>query len=154
MWGSFPGAENGNPLQHSAWENPGQRGLTGYCPWGCTGSHVTEHAPCVCPVGFPGGPVGGEPACSAGDAGVLDSVRDILGEGRGNPLQYSCLENPMDRGAWRGHTESDTTEVTEQAHMSVFSIPFRFAVSRITSPNSEDLSQQFLTHVNPTHVSS
>ena len=38
----------------------------------------------------------------------------------GNPLQYSCLENPMDRGAWwvtvhRGHKESDTTEATEHA---------------------------------------
>ena len=34
------------------------------------------------------------------------------GEGNGNPLQYSCLENPMDRGAWCpwGHKESDTTE--------------------------------------------
>ena len=101
MWGSFPGAGNGNPLPLSAWENPGQRGLTGYCLWGCTESHMTEHAPCVCPVGFPGGPVGGEPACSAADAGALDSVRDLLGEGRGNPLQCSCLENPMDRGAWR-----------------------------------------------------
>ena len=39
------------------------------------------------------------------------------GEGHGNPLQYSCLENPMDRGFWRGynpwgHKEMDTTEVT------------------------------------------
>ena len=39
---------------------------------------------------------------------------DSLGEGNGNPLQYSCLENPMDGGAWRatvhgGHKESDTT---------------------------------------------
>ena len=32
------------------------------------------------------------------------------GEGNGNPLQYSCLENPMDRGAWQA-TESDTTEI-------------------------------------------
>ena len=44
---------------------------------------------------------------------------DPLEEVRGNPLQYSCLENPMDRGAWwatvpiaGGRTESDTTEVT------------------------------------------
>jgi len=40
-----------------------------------------------------------------------------LGEGNGNPLQYSCLENPVDGGAWwaafhKGHTELDTTEVT------------------------------------------
>ena len=39
------------------------------------------------------------------------------GEGNGNPLQYSCLENPIDRGAWwaivhGGHTESDMTEAT------------------------------------------
>ena len=42
-----------------------------------------------------------------------------IGEGNGNPLQYSCLENPRDRGAqwaaiYGGHTESDTTEVTQQ----------------------------------------
>ena len=37
---------------------------------------------------------------------------EILGEGNGNPLQYSCLENPMDGGAWWGRTESDTTEAT------------------------------------------
>ena len=39
-------------------------------------------------------------------------VGKIPGEGNGNPLQYSCLENPMDRGAWYspwGHKESDTT---------------------------------------------
>ena len=39
-------------------------------------------------------------------------VQKFPGEGKGNPLQYSCLENPMDRGAWYplGHKESDTTE--------------------------------------------
>ena len=39
----------------------------------------------------------------------------LIGEGNGNPLQYSCLENPRDGGAWTaiyGRTESDTTEAT------------------------------------------
>ena len=43
----------------------------------------------------------------------LDEVKLLNGEGNGNPLQYSCLENPMDGGAWWapwGHKESDTTE--------------------------------------------
>ena len=38
-------------------------------------------------------------------------------EGNGAPLQYSCLENPMDGGAWPGNKESDTTEATEHARM-------------------------------------
>ena len=46
-------------------------------------------------MGFPGG---SDVKASARDAGDLGS---IPGEGNGNPLQYSCLENPMDRGAWR-----------------------------------------------------
>ena len=50
-------------------------------------------------MGFPGGSVGKKPACNAGDAGDKGSIPG-LGEGNCNPLQYSCLENPMDRGAW------------------------------------------------------
>ena len=45
------------------------------------------------------------------DAGLIPgSGRFPRGGGHGNPLQYSCLENPMDRGAWQGHAESDMTE--------------------------------------------
>ena len=51
-------------------------------------------------MGFPGGSDGKESACDAGDPGsILESER-FPGEGNGNPLQYSCLENSMDRGAW------------------------------------------------------
>ena len=50
--------------------------------------------------GFPGSSVGKESACSSGDLGSISGSGRSPGEGNGNPLQYSCLENPMDRGAW------------------------------------------------------
>ena len=46
--------------------------------------------------GFPDGSDGKESACNAGDPGSIPGL-----EGNGNPLQYSCLENSMDRGAWQ-----------------------------------------------------
>ena len=50
--------------------------------------------------GFPGGSDGEESACNAGDPGSIPGLGRSPGEGHGKPLQYSCLENPMDRGAW------------------------------------------------------
>ena len=47
-------------------------------------------------MGFPGGSVGKESACSAGDPGLIPGWGMSPGEENGNPLQYSCLENPMD----------------------------------------------------------
>ena len=58
--------------------------------------------------------VGKESACNAGDPGLIPRSARYPGERNGNPLQYSCLENPTDRRSWqavpRGHKESDTTE--------------------------------------------
>ena len=54
--------------------------------------------------GFPGGSVGKESTCNAGatgDAGLIPGWGRSPGEGNGNPTQYSCLGNSMDRGAWR-----------------------------------------------------
>ena len=54
-------------------------------------------------MGFPGGSDGKEKsACDADDSGLIPGSGSIPGSGErnGNPLQYSCLENPMDRGAW------------------------------------------------------
>ena len=49
---------------------------------------------------FPGGSGDKETACNAGDLGSIPGLGRYPGEGNGNPLQYSCLGNPMDRGAW------------------------------------------------------
>ena len=51
-------------------------------------------------MGFPGGSDGKESARHAGDLDSIPGSGRSLGEGNGNSLQYSCLENPMDRGAW------------------------------------------------------
>ena len=65
--------------------------------------------------GFPGGSEGEESACNARDLGLISGSGRSPGEGNGNPLQYSCLENPMDRGAGQttvhgGHKRSNKTE--------------------------------------------
>ena len=52
-------------------------------------------------LGFPGGSGGKESVCNAGDLDLIPGLGTSPGEGNGNPLQYSCLENPMDRGAWQ-----------------------------------------------------
>ena len=52
--------------------------------------------------GFPGGSDGKESACEVGDPGSIPGSERSLGEGNGYPLQCSCLENSMDRGAWWG----------------------------------------------------
>ena len=52
-------------------------------------------------MGFPGGSDGKESACNAGDPSSISGSGRFPGEGKGNPLQYSCLENSIDRGAWR-----------------------------------------------------
>ena len=51
--------------------------------------------------GFPGGSEGKESACNAGDPGSVPGLGRSPGEGSAHPLQCSCLENSMDRGAWR-----------------------------------------------------
>ena len=51
-------------------------------------------------MGFPSGSDSKESACNAGDPDSIPGLDRFLGEGNGNPFQYSCLENPMDREAW------------------------------------------------------
>ena len=51
-------------------------------------------------LGFPGGSDDKEYTCNVGDLGSVPGLGRSPGGGHGNPLQYPCLENPMDRGAW------------------------------------------------------
>ena len=51
-------------------------------------------------MGFPDGSDGKESACNAGDRGLIPRLGRSPGKGNGNPFGFSCLENPMDRGAW------------------------------------------------------
>ena len=52
-------------------------------------------------MGFPGGSDGKESVSNAGDLGLIPGLGRSPGEKNGYPLQYFCLENPMDRGAWQ-----------------------------------------------------
>ena len=69
--------------------------------------------------GLPGGSDDKEPGCNKGDTGLALGLGRSPREGHGNSLQYSGLENPMDRGGWRatvhGVAELDTTEATLHA---------------------------------------
>ena len=62
--------------------------------------------------GFPGGSDGKESACNAGDPSLTPGSGRSPGEGNGHPLHYSCLENPMDGGAWGTTVHSVTKSQT------------------------------------------
>ena len=114
--GRFPGEGNGNQLQYPCWENPMDRwtwwgtvhgvvnSQTWLSNWALTHTHTHTHtfnnpsqrlwASLVTQMGK-------ECACNGGDPGSIPGFGRSPGEGNGNPLQYSCLENSMDRGAWQ-----------------------------------------------------
>ena len=82
-------------------------------------------------MGFPDSSVGKESTCNAGDPGSIPGLGRSAREGIGYPFQYSCLENPMDRGAWWATvhgSQSDTTSLSLSAimgfpHISLKNLP-------------------------------
>ena len=89
--GRSPGGGNGNPLHYPCLDNPMDRGA----------SPATVHDVAKsCTQLSPGGSEVKASARNAGDPGSIPGLGRSPGEGNGNPLQYSCLENPMEGGAW------------------------------------------------------
>ena len=95
-------------------------------------------------VGFPGVSDGKKSASNTGDLGSVSGLGRSPEEGHGSPLQYSCLENPTNRGAWQAmvHSvaESGTTEATEHArtrahiytYIYIYSFSYSFPLLVIT----------------------
>ena len=83
---------------------------------------VGAHSPNDCPLlYFYCGSMVKNLLANAGDAGDTNSIPGLgrsPGRGNGNPLQYSCLENPMDRGAWRATVHRVTKSQTQQKPLS------------------------------------
>ena len=71
--------------------------------------------------GFPCGSAGKESACNEGDHGSVAGSGRSPGGGHGNPLQYSCLENPMDRGPWRAAVHGVTKSRTRLSNFHLVS---------------------------------
>ena len=85
-----------------AWRIPGAAEPGGLLSMGShrVGHDWSDLAAAGSPRGFPGSSVGKESACNAGDSGSIPGLGRFSRGGHGNPLQYSCLENPGDGGAW------------------------------------------------------
>ena len=66
-------------------------------------------------MGFSCNSVGKESACSVGDLGLIPRLGRSPGEGNGNALQYSCLENPMDKGAWQATVHGAVRDIHDLA---------------------------------------
>ena len=79
---------------------------------------------------FPGGSEGKASACNAGDPGSIPGSGRSPGEGNGNPLQYSCLENPRDRGAWRAAVYGVAQSQTRLKRLSSSSRNYNIQFSR------------------------
>ena len=85
-------------------ESSGQRSLAGYSPWGPKELDAIERLSLTHSCIFwclPGGSMVRNLPANARDVGLIPGLGRSPGEGNGNPLQYSCLGNPMDRGAWQ-----------------------------------------------------
>ena len=99
----FPGSSAG---KESTCNAGGFDSRLGKIPW------KRDRLPTPVFLGFPGGSDWKESVCNAGDLASIPGLGRSPGRRHGNPLQYSCLENPMDRGAWRATVDGVTKSWT------------------------------------------
>ena len=78
-------------------------------------NQITESEKCL-----PGGSDSEESACNAGDPGLIPELGRSPGEGNGSPLQYPCLENPNDRGAWQATVHRVAKSWTRLSNFTFF----------------------------------
>ena len=97
------------PLPHLGFKNASLKAKGSWAFWALA-ALFSFLVPAILSWGFPGGTDSKESSCNAGDLGSIPGLGRFPGEGNGNPLQYFCLENPMDRGAWWATVHGDTTE--------------------------------------------
>ena len=106
-WGRSPGGGHGNPFQQSCLENHMDRGAWQARVLRLAKRWSNKHTCMACKTeDFLDDSACKESACNAGDMGgvaLIPGSGRSPGEGNGNLLQYSCLENSMDRGAWQGY---------------------------------------------------
>ena len=132
------GEGNGNPLQYSCLENPRDGGAWWAAIYGVTqnrtrlkrlssssssdgqlrSNNIPQLITAVLSLGFPGGSDSKDSACNVGDTGSIPGLGRSPGGGHGNPLQYSCLENPRGKRSLVGYSpggckELDTTEANK-----------------------------------------
>ena len=87
-----------------------------------------------------------EPACNAGDAGLIPDRGRSLGGGHANPLQYSCLENTMDRGAWWAAVHRVAKSQTQLKRLSMHAptVSNVFSNCTYTFKHTDGCRKQFL----------
>ena len=139
--GRSPGEGKGYPLQCSGLENYMDcivHGVTKSWTWL---SHFHFHLRITS--GVPGGSDGKESACNDGDLGSVSGLGRSPGEGNGNLLQYFCLENLMDRGAWRAtfHGVAKSWTWLSEFHFTSFIIvSYSVVTEKAMAPHSSTLA--------------
>ena len=112
------GEGNGTPFQRSCLENPRDGGAWWAAIYGVTQSRTRLKQ---LSISFPGGSEGKASVHNAGDLGLIPGSARSPGEGNGYPLQYSCLENPMDGGAWQATVHEVTKSLTQLSNFTFLS---------------------------------